>query len=122
MSRLLKGTVAGTLLLSVGVGVSADDQEGSPPAEAAVAAPVAGPGVIVYIDPKTGEMGAPPEDLVVDKGEPARSSNEEFVEVPMAGGGVMVDLKGRFGTHVVAEPDGKGGVQLRHGQPVNAEP
>jgi hypothetical protein len=72
--------------------------------------PGAAPGMRVYIDPKTGEPTAPPPGAAVESAPAVQQrSGEGLVEEPAPGGGVMMDLKGRFKTPLVVtvDPDGR---------------
>jgi hypothetical protein len=74
-------------------------------------------GMRVYIDPVTGEfLQEPPQPLVTeavkDIHDPFSTSTEGLKEVPApVGGGVMVDLKGRFQQIVSATIDDSGKVK-----------
>ena len=73
-------------------------------------------GMRVYIDPATGEfLQGPPHPLVTeavkDINDPFSTSSEGLQQVPApVGGGVMVDLKGRFQQTVTATIDDSGKV------------
>jgi hypothetical protein len=74
-----------------------------------------------YIDPETGEFITPPEPQV-----PATemlapqaafsTSHDNLVEIPspVAGGGTMVDLKGRFRSPLTATIDSSGKINIGH--------
>ena len=74
-----------------------------------------------YIDPETGEFITPPEPQV-----PAAemlapqaafsTSHDDLVEIPspVAGGGTMVDLKGRFRSPLTATIDRSGKINIGH--------
>jgi hypothetical protein len=79
------------------------------------------PGMKVYIDPKTGEFTKPPAG--VSPGEAAAplkdalSTSSEGLEAtpsPVPGGGVMIDLKGRFRTPSTATRDAEGKLTIEH--------
>ena len=79
------------------------------------------PGMRVYVDPATGEFGAPPswaarrpESLAPEAA--YSTSDVGLVETPSAvpGGGVMVDLQGRFRSPVIAAMDADGRVTMQH--------
>ena len=77
------------------------------------------PGLIVGIDPTTGEfLPQPPAGGVTpsDKAEAAKVPAPQLHEVPSPtpGGGVMVELKDRFLTPLVATVDADGKVKLKH--------
>jgi hypothetical protein len=74
------------------------------------------PAMRVYVDPATGavvpESRVAPAPLLLD---PATSKSAVgLVEEPAPGGGVLVDLKGRFQTPLVAEMGSDGTVQVHH--------
>ncbi|MFQ5665885.1 MAG: post-PEP-CTERM-1 domain-containing protein [Candidatus Binatia bacterium] len=66
----------------------------------------------IYVDPETGRMGAPPPgrslSAVVSLDPAMSTSDQGLLEVPAPGGGMMVDLQGRFRSAAVArvKPDG----------------
>lgn len=77
------------------------------------------PGMRAYKDPKTGKLGPPPPSersskasLEMDRA--VSTESEDLVEVPspVPGGGVMVDLKGRFQSHTKATKDAEGEVTI----------
>lgn len=75
------------------------------------------PGMRVYVDPETGEFVDPPS---IKQGDSAQSTSavdlvEEQSQVP--GGGVMVDLKGRFQSPLVINRDAQGNTQILHSAP-----
>ena len=80
------------------------------------------PGMMVYIDPKTGAFlhepapGYVPLPLSPELGNAWSTSDEGLVEVPIAvpGGGVKVDLKGRFQSPLVVVIDADGKVNMQH--------
>jgi hypothetical protein len=73
-------------------------------------------GMKAYIDPVTGEfLQEPPQPLVTeavkDINDPLSTSSEGLKQVPApVGGGVMVDLKGRFQQTITATVDDSGKV------------
>jgi hypothetical protein len=76
----------------------------------ASAPPAAAPGMRVYIDPKTGEPTTPPPGAAVEAAPAVQQrSGEGLVEETLPGGGVKVDLQGRFKTPLVVTvgPDGR---------------
>ncbi len=87
----------------------------------APARPGAPAGMRVYVDPKTGAIlrepvaPLPPEELP----SPASQSGEGLVERPAPGGGVMIDLQGRFMSPITATaaPDGAPHVECHGPQP-----
>ncbi|MFH1754902.1 MAG: hypothetical protein ABIA59_04290 [Candidatus Latescibacterota bacterium] len=76
-------------------------------------------GMRVYIDPATGEfLQEPPQPVISDAGkdinDPFSTSTEGLKQVPApVGGGVMVDLQGRFRQIVSAAVDDSGAVTTR---------
>ncbi len=89
------------------------------PASAQTApAPVRAAGMRVYKDPQTGEItGTPPATSPTTAMErPLSRSDEGLVAVPntaVPGGGVKVDLQGRFRSHFIATKDDEGNVSVR---------
>ena len=89
-------------------------------------ATTASPGVTslqkAYVDPDTGELISRPVQKELDEGDAAQPStlggpNEESLEIepsPVEGGGIMVDLKGRFQNPIKANVDGKGDARIDH--------
>ena len=82
-------------------------------------------GIVVHIDPTTGEFL--PEPPATGVAEPpaagaAKAPLPELYEVasPTPGGGVMIDLKGHFRTPLVATMDADGKVTLKHESKVPA--
>ncbi len=82
------------------------------------------PGMRAYIDPETGEFGVPPwweaeargTEALVAPGASASTSSEGLVETPspVPGGGVMVDLQGRFRSPLTATLDDDGKTKMQH--------
>ena len=79
----------------------------------------------VYRDPKTGKFGVPPPSSAARRRAPtlqqALSRSHEGLEEVYSdtpGGGIYVDLKGRFLAPIVATkgPGGKVSVECLHGQ------
>jgi len=91
----------------------------TPDTSAAAGAPVPGvsAGLRVYKDPQTGEFTDPPATLPTAPVERALNrSHEGLVAVPntaVPGGGVKLDLQGRFRSHFVATKDAEGNVSVR---------
>lgn len=89
------------------------------PVEPAAVASEKAAGIVVHIDPTTGEfLPEPPATGVAQPPatEAAKAPFPELYEVasPTPGGGVMIDLKGRFRTPLVATIDAEGKVTLKH--------
>ncbi len=85
------------------------------------AAPQGSPGLRVYVDPVTGEFGAPPPwaarpDEALAPQAAYSTSHEGLVETPspVPGGGVMVDLQGRFRNPVTLMLDADGRTKMQH--------
>ena len=76
-------------------------------------------GFRAYVDPETGELIEPPDDAPVEEPPAAAfsTSHEGLVETPspVPGGGVMVDLKGRFRSPLTATVGADGKVRMQHG-------
>ncbi len=102
----------------------AQAQSGAPAAKAdggqAAAAPQVSPGMRAYVDPETGELTVPPDDVRAAEAAAAAAafstSHEGLVEVPspVPGGGVMLDLKGRFRSPLTATLSADGKVTMAH--------
>jgi hypothetical protein len=90
---------------------------GVPAGAGEVARPTpSGPGMRAYVDPATGRLLAePPRGVAapVAAAEASRSS-QGLVEEPVPGGGVKVDLKGRFKSPLVATVRPDGSLSVRH--------
>ena len=81
------------------------------------------PGIIVHIDPTTGEIITPPAGallgpVVPPSVEPAKKPLPELRETlsPVPGGGVMIHLDERFRTPLSATIDTDGKVRFQHKQ------
>jgi len=97
------------------------DVSQAPSEPSAPAAPAGAVGLTIYKDPVTGRLMPVPPDklrelLAVDLRRATSTSHEGLVETAAPGGGVMIDLRGRFQDAMEAEvgPDGK--VTTRCGQ------
>ncbi len=91
----------------------------SDPAKPNTAASKRAPGIVVHIDPTTGEfLPEPPADGVtpLPAADAAKASAPQLFEVPSPtpGGGVMIDLQDQFQTPLVATIDADGKVTLEH--------
>jgi hypothetical protein len=81
------------------------------------------PGMKIYIDPRTGNFSDPPaQELPTASQQSLDASKESSPELrqtlsPRPGGGVMIDLRGRFHGPLTAtrKPDGK--VSIEHRSP-----
>jgi len=96
-----------------------DAAQNSDPAKPNAAASKEASGLVVHIDPTTGEFLAEPpaKDVTPPRAAAAaKASAPQFREVPSPtlGGGVMIDLQGHFHTPLVATIDADGKVTLKH--------
>lgn len=91
--------------------VSAD-----PPSAQTAPAPERAAGMRVYKDPQTGKFIAPPTAPALPPREglvaPAPVDLQETVNT-VPGGGIKVDLQGRFRSHSIATKDAEGNVSIR---------
>lgn len=74
------------------------------------------PGMRAYIDPRTGGFAAEPppgEPLPALDATPSQSA-ADLQAVPAPGGGVMIDLQGRFQSPLVATVQPDGTIRLHH--------
>ncbi|MDX2451625.1 hypothetical protein [Desulfosarcina sp.] len=74
-----------------------------------------------YIDPETGELVSPPEQETPAASESIQPSafsisaeTMEEASSPVPGGGMMIDLKGRFQSPIAATVEGKGKTMIEH--------
>jgi hypothetical protein len=72
-----------------------------------------GEGMRVYLDPETGEfiprpIDATQPDVAKDITDPMNTSSEGLIIEPAPGGGVMIDLRGRFRNMATATIDSEG--------------
>jgi hypothetical protein len=108
-------------------------QEGAsvpqPSAGKPAAAPTGASGMTVYIDPRTGAIlkepapGTLPLQLTPQLRDALSTSHQGLVEVPspVPGGGVKVDLQGRFQSPLVVTIDPEGKIKTQHlGEPPEA--
>jgi hypothetical protein len=91
----------------------------SHPAKPGAAASKEAPGMVVHIDPTTGEfLPEPPADGTTPPraAEAAQVSIPQFYEVPSPtpGGGIMIDLQGHFHMPSVATMDDNGKLTVTH--------
>ena len=95
----------------------------TPTSAAPEATPVASPpagahaGLRVYKDPQTGDFTQPPVDASTTTAPPERSfsrSHEGLTAVysDVPGGGIRLDLQGRFRSHFIATKDADGKVSI----------
>jgi len=112
MRRRIGVRVAGATLVLCGIVVATDVRTGEDPRPA----PASAPGMKAYVDPTTGALlpGRPASLPSAPAPAGMDASTAGLVEVPTPGGGVMVDLQGRFQNALVAtiEPDGT--MRVRH--------
>ena len=93
-----------------------------PPAKKSVAVPEGASGMTIYIDPETGAFlkepapGHEPLQLTPQLQNALSTSDSGLVEVPspVPGGGVMIDLQGRFQSPLVGTIDANGKVKMQH--------
>jgi hypothetical protein len=83
--------------------------------------PAGATGMKIYIDPQTGQLmtepaGTVPLQLSPDEENALSTSHQGLVETvnPVPGGGVIVDLQGRFRNPIFATVDGNGKVTIQH--------
>ena len=120
LSFTLQGTVSSGEPESVVIQTSNNnDTESEGGAKKDTSVPEGPPAMKVYIDPETGEFleGPPeivPEELPIEEKEAVSTSPEglEEVESDIPGGGVMIDLKGRFRSHQNAVKDSDGNISI----------
>lgn len=93
-----------------------------PSAEKPAAVPEAAPGLRIHIDPKTGAIlrepapGTVPLLLTPQEQNALSTSHEGLVQVPsqVPGGGVKLDLQGRFQSPLIGTIGADGKVKLQH--------
>ena len=90
----------------------------SQPANPSASDSKAAPGLVVHIDPTTGEfLPEPPADGVTTQAADAAKApvpQLKAVPSPTLGGGIMVDLQGQFQMPLVATIDAAGKVTMKH--------
>lgn len=111
---LVSGLVTGAAIVAQPLLASADPTDNPPATTGGTAAPAGRAGQMIYADPATGARTAAPansaEAAAALANNPALSTSQEgLVEQPAPGGGVMIDLQGRFRSAAEATigPDGK---------------
>ena len=139
--RRLEMPITGGLLASI-IGIAAcslvtarpalpeegapDTSVSKPPAEKPAAVPEGASGLTIHIDPQTGVIrqapapGAVPLQLPPRQQNSLSTSHEGLVEVPnpVPGGGVKLDLQGRFQSPLIGTIDANGKVNMHHlGEP-----
>jgi hypothetical protein len=121
MSASVKITTLTGLLVAVGgfvMAVQAGEQLPAPPAATAPAAP----GMTIHVDPNTGAIvkepapGTVPLPLTPQLRNALSTSHQGLVEEmsPVPGGGVKLDLQGRFQNPLMVTIDGEGKVRMQH--------
>ena len=76
--------------------------------------------MIIYIDPQTGAIlnepapGTVPFQVTPELQNALSTSHQGLVETPTAGGGVKVDLQGRFQSPLAATIDANGNLRIQH--------
>ncbi len=96
----------------LGVSVAGTRADEAPPVE------VPAPGMRAYADPRTGALlPGPPAGRRPEPSPAFSRSGAGLMPTRAPGGGIMIDLQGRFQSPLVAtvEPDGR--VRLHHGLP-----
>ena len=94
------------------------------PVPAGVAAPSA-PGMTIYVDPTTGAIvkepapGTVPLTLTPQLSNALSTSHQGLVEEvsPIPGGGIKLDLQGRFQNPLMVTIDDEGKVRMQHAHP-----
>lgn len=106
--------------------ISGQTQTGSGTSEKPAAVPEGASGMIIYIDPQTGAIlsepapGTEPLRLTPQEQNAFSTSQEGLVQVPNSGpgGGVKVDLQGRFQSPLVGTIGADGKLKIQHlGEP-----
>jgi hypothetical protein len=84
------------------------------------AVPKGAAGMIIYIDPQTGAIlnepapGTVPLQLTPKLQNALSTSHQGLVETPAAGGGVKIDLQGRFQSPLAVTIDANGNLRIQH--------
>ncbi len=124
MKQALKTSAVLAVLSTVCIGAPAGGTGDMATPSPAANAPRAGPGLKVYIDPETGEfLEQPPRSA--EPAEPMMAPNvalpePEQVASPEPGGGIMVDVRGRFQTPLRARIGSDGKPEISHGDAPSA--
>ena len=118
MCRFLIGCVLGGAYIAASVSLGFAEPSGAPPSNDGTTNAAARGGQWVHADPQTGArtMPSPGDTAAAIAGNPAFSTSQQgLVQQPAPGGGVMVDLQGRFrsAAEATAGPDGKVSVDCR---------
>ena len=104
---------------------TAQSPSGAEPAAASAAVPAVVSGMTIHIDPKTGAIlkepapGSVPLQLTPQLRNALSTSHQGLVEEPstVPGGGVKLDLQGRFQSPVIVTTDADGNVKIQHLHP-----
>ena len=104
---------------------TAQSPSGAEPAAAPAAVPAVVPGMTIHVDPKTGAIlkepapGSVPLELTPQLRNALSTSHQGLVEEasPVPGGGITVDLQGRFQSPLMMTIDGNGKVRMQHLHP-----
>ncbi len=112
-SRTKIGLMA-SMLGAVSVVVNATNALADPSGAPSQTVPAARAGQWIHVDPQTGaRTGAPADARAATAADPAFStSHDGLVERPAPGGGVTVDLQGRFRSAVIATVGADGKVDV----------
>jgi hypothetical protein len=84
------------------------------------AVPKGATGMIIYIDPQTGAIlnepapGTVPLQLTPKLQNALSTSHQGLVETPAAGGGIKINLQGRFQSPLAATIDANGNLRIQH--------
>ncbi len=119
----VKITILMGLLVGGGGFVMAVQAGEQVPAPAGVTAPAA-PGMMIYVDPTTGAIvkepapGTVPLTLTPELRNALSTSHQGLVEEvsPIPGGGIKLDLQGRFQNPLMVTIDGEGRVRMQHAE------
>jgi len=123
VKRLTHGLLMGLVVAGGAVAAQpAFPGEAPPPAETPHAVPETAPGMTIYIDPQTGAIlrqpapGTVPLQLTPQLQNALSTSHQGLLETPgpVSGGGVKVDLQGRFRSPLFVTIDANGKVKMRH--------
>jgi hypothetical protein len=130
MHRLLTSLlgIAACAVAAAPPAFAGEDPSAAParPSAGQPAATPQGAGMIIYIDPQTGAIrqdpapGTLPLELSPQERNAMSTSHEGLVEVPstVPGGGVMIDLQGRFQSPLIGTIDADGKLNMQHlGEP-----
>lgn len=117
-NRLAPTVVDERPFTSQGAQPQQDRTRSSESTKSGVAANENAPGIVVHIDPITGEFrpGPPGGATLPQAAQAAKAAAPPFKEIPspIPGGGVMIDVQGHFHTPLVATMDADGKVTLKH--------